>query len=166
MNILPWKIRGNSNLLSETRPAQRQHNIHLLWKMPYWQIGLGDLIKQVTRRFGIQACDPCSRRAERLNQILVFSGGASQTSRLPNDTQSPAQSTIWTRRFAFSGSNPCWHYHGACTGFGKRQCVTAPASQKPDAVTITRCCNGWFQYPWIEVCPGQPARSGCGTCFW
>jgi len=61
---------------------------------------------------------------------------------------------------------PCWSFLGRCTGFGRRQCVSGPASQKPDAEIIEQCCGGWFQYPWIEVCPGEEARMGCDFCFW
>jgi hypothetical protein len=68
-------------------------------------------------------------------------------------------------RFA-AFSSPCWSFTGGCTGFGSRRCVSAPESQSPDATIVTQCCGGWFQYPWIEVCPGQPARMGCGFCLW
>ena len=137
-----------------------------LWFANDRSIGLGDLIKKLTKALGIQPCERCNQRAKRLNQVLVFSGGASRASRQPGDTQSPTPSTIGTRRFSAASSDACWHFHGPCTGFGRRQCVTAPASQEPDAEIITHCCNGWFQSPWIEVCPGQPARAGCGFCLW
>jgi len=66
------------------------------------------------------------------------------------------------------GTNPknCRTFSGPCTGFGSRQCVTAPESFTPDAAIIEQCCNGWHQYPWIEVCEGESAKKGCGFCFW
>jgi hypothetical protein len=60
----------------------------------------------------------------------------------------------------------CQSFHGKCTGFGTRQCVTAPVSVSPDATTIEQCCGGSFQYPWVEVCPGQVPTQGCGVCLW
>jgi hypothetical protein len=109
-------------------------------------IGLGDLIASVTSAVGLTPCAACSRRAERLNRVLVFA---------------PAPRAQLRAQAA-----PCWYYHGRCTGFGSRQCVTAPESQSPDAASVTQCCGGWFQYPWIEVCPGSPAARGCGFCLW
>ncbi len=61
---------------------------------------------------------------------------------------------------------PCQSFTGRCTGFGRRQCVTAPESLDPDAAVVEQCCGGWFQYPWIEICPGETPRMGCGFCFW
>jgi hypothetical protein len=63
------------------------------------------------------------------------------------------------------GPDLCWHYAGRCTGSGPRQCVTGPNSQSPDAITVTQCCTAGFQYPWIQVCPGQPVSRGCGVCL-
>jgi hypothetical protein len=37
-------------------------------------IGLGDVVKQVTSAFGIRPCGDCERRAARLNRWLVFTG--------------------------------------------------------------------------------------------
>jgi hypothetical protein len=62
------------------------------------------------------------------------------------------------------GHNPCTQYAGRCTGSGGRQCVTAPSSQSPDAITVTQCCSGSYQYPWVSVCPGQQAVRGCSFC--
>ncbi|MCW5600038.1 hypothetical protein [Nitrosomonas sp.] len=63
-------------------------------------------------------------------------------------------------------SNQCNTFTDRCTGFGTRQCVTAPVSMTPDAETIEYCCDGWFQYPYIEVCEGEPPKRGCGFCLW
>jgi len=38
------------------------------------EMGLGDVIKRVTYRFGIKPCGGCERRAEALNRWLAFSG--------------------------------------------------------------------------------------------
>jgi hypothetical protein len=45
----------------------------------------------------------------------------------------------------------CVSFAGKCTGFGSRQCVTAPTAIASDAPTIDQCCGGSFQYPWVEV---------------
>lgn len=37
-------------------------------------VGLGDVIKQVTYTFGIKPCGGCERRAAALNRWLVFTG--------------------------------------------------------------------------------------------
>ena len=39
-------------------------------------IGLGDVIKQVTYAFGIRACGGCERRAAILNRWVRFTGRA------------------------------------------------------------------------------------------
>ena len=111
-------------------------------------IGLGHLLGRVTAGVGVRPCGGCAERAERLDRILVF---------VPRAPQGAGTATA---------SAPCWYFHGRCTGFGTRQCVEAPESQSPDAGIISQCCGGWFQYPWIEVCPGEPAKTGCGFCFW
>jgi hypothetical protein len=109
-------------------------------------IGLGWAISRLTSRLGVRSCAGCARRAERLDRVLVFA---------PRE-----------HRAALTAQSACWFLHGRCTGFGSRQCVTAPESQSPDAATVEQCCGGWFQYPWIEVCPDSPATSGCGFCLW
>jgi hypothetical protein len=68
------------------------------------------------------------------------------------------------RKYAL-GHDPCWHFAGRCTGSGTRQCVVGPNSQSPDAITVTQCCTGGSQYPWIQVCPGQEVSIGCGFCL-
>jgi len=37
-------------------------------------LGLGDAIKRATSAVGIKPCKPCQKRAELLNQRLVFEG--------------------------------------------------------------------------------------------
>ncbi len=60
----------------------------------------------------------------------------------------------------------CRDFKGSCTSFsGKRQCTVAPVSLDPDATTTEQCCSGAMQYPWIQVCPGQPPSKGCGFCL-
>jgi hypothetical protein len=52
---------------------------------------------------------------------------------------------------------------GPCTGIG--------GSSSVSALGVTRTCEGWFQYPWIEYCRGgfgwgsHVINSGCGFCF-
>ena len=36
-------------------------------------VGLGDVIKEVTGAIGIRPCGECERRAARLNRLLIFS---------------------------------------------------------------------------------------------
>jgi len=38
------------------------------------EIGLGDAIKTLTTKFGWKPCQACDRRAEMLNQRVVFTG--------------------------------------------------------------------------------------------
>jgi len=41
-------------------------------------MGLGDVLKQVTSAVGIKRCGGCERRAARLNRLLIFSGRRSK----------------------------------------------------------------------------------------
>jgi hypothetical protein len=138
-------------------------------------VGLGDLVKRVTQSLGIRPCEPCKRRAARLNQVLVFSG---ESGNPLSEKRHHAvflilrKLLLWISRIsplAANGSDPCWRYYGSCTRFSwyyvGRQCVVGPATQELGAETIEQCCSGWFQYPWIEVCPGEEAHSGCGFCL-
>ena len=159
MNILASKTKGIWHPLSEGLTLQQFH-IYLPW-LRSRQIGLGDVLKRIISRFGIQPCELCNQRAQRLNSFLVFSSSTNHTL----DAISSLQ-VFSIRRFALSSDDPCLHFYGSCTGFGSRQCVIAPASLDPAAGTIEHCCSGWFQYPWIEVCPDQPPRTGCSICFW
>jgi hypothetical protein len=102
-------------------------------------VGLGQLLKRLTGRMGLTTCEGCERRAAALDRVFLF---------------------------AAAHSNPCWRYTGPCTGFGKKQCVSGPEEYAPDAPLFEHCCSGWLQYPWIEVCPGQRPRTGCGFCLW
>ena len=113
------------------------------------EIGLGTAIRHLAARLHIPTCGGCRRRAAAMDRRVRIS--------------------IRPGRLARRGSAEaagCWHFNGRCTGFGSRQCVSGPASQEPDAEIIEQCCGGWFRYPWIEVCPGESARTGCGFCFW
>lgn len=60
----------------------------------------------------------------------------------------------------------CHVFTGRCTSLGGEQCVVAPESINPDAVTTFQCCTGWFEYPRIEVCEGEPPKKTCGFCIW
>jgi hypothetical protein len=111
------------------------------------RVGLGTVIKRITQAAGVRPCAPCANRAKALDQRIILFGGR-------------------RARSARSQSGGCWSFAGGCTGWGSRRCVSAPARQEPDAEIVTQCCGGWFQYPWIEVCPGESARSGRGFCLW
>lgn len=110
-------------------------------------MGLGDLFLAITKRFGLSTCSACQRHGMALNRWF------------PNVLPKAFRSSMASR-------TNCRTYTGRCTGFGTRQCVIAPVSFDPDAATIEHCCNGWFQYPWIEICEGEPPKMGCGFCFW
>lgn len=109
-------------------------------------IGLGTVLRVLTTGLGIRTCAGCRRRAALLDRWVRLPTGRGRRGR--------------------SADGDCWRFNGSCTGFGSRQCVSGPERQEPDAAIIEQCCGGWFQYPWIEVCPGEPARTGCGFCFW
>ncbi|MCY7355859.1 MAG: hypothetical protein LH470_12465 [Lysobacter sp.] len=111
------------------------------------RIGLGTLVSAIARLFGIHPCSGCDQRGRALNAIASIEAPVFFGTGMANAT-------------------PCWMFTGRCTGFGRRQCVTAPESMSPDALMLEHCCGGWFQYPWIEVCDGQPPKRGCGFCFW
>lgn len=103
----------------------------------------GDFFPTIAKRLGATPCAACQARAIAMNDFLP-------------------------RFFRWPWDPPrnCHTFTGACTGTGTRRCVSAPASFTPDALTIEQCCNGWFQYPWIEICEGEPPRRGCGFCLW
>ena len=59
----------------------------------------------------------------------------------------------------------CESYHGSCTGTklwfwqeAPNRCVSGGGHEK--------CCNGWFQYPWVKTCSGRHVADGCGFCLW
>jgi hypothetical protein len=147
------------------QPRASQPLVHL--RVPYMastaRLGLGDAVKRLLAHLGFRPCGACTRRAEALNRVLVLSG-----SRVLMGSAADVPRRRWRLRAPAEAVRDagCWHFSGNCTGFGKRQCVSGPASQDPDAEIIEQCCGGWFQYPWIEVCPGQQATQGCGFCFW
>jgi hypothetical protein len=122
-------------------------------------IGLGDLVEQTLSLARIRPCQSCARRAESLNRLVMFS-------------RPLRQRPLRRSRGASSASTAgCWEYRGKCTGWRwwVTECVEGPASQDPDAEIIQQCCGGLlgrYSYPWIEVCPGQPATKGCGWCLW
>ncbi len=64
------------------------------------------------------------------------------------------------------GGSECTSFQGKCTGFGTRQCITAPVALTPDAQVTEQCCGDWFQYPSIQVCPGREPAKACGVCLW
>ncbi|MGA7414499.1 MAG: hypothetical protein WBW33_28780 [Bryobacteraceae bacterium] len=61
---------------NKTGPAETRklaHHMRLPGFVPDEPIGLGDVIKRITYAVGIKPCSGCERRAERLNQWMVFS---------------------------------------------------------------------------------------------
>lgn len=115
-------------------------------------IGLGGLLSALAKQLGFRPCAACARRAEALDAMATLP--------LP-DIALPFSFGV-----RMENGNPCRSFTGRCTGFGRRQCVVAPVSFNPDALTIEQCCGGWFQFPWIEICDGQAPRRGCGFCLW
>ncbi len=53
-------------------PSRPRHTVRLPGFVSDDQIGLGDVIKRVTYRVGIQPCTGCLRRAARLNRWVGF----------------------------------------------------------------------------------------------
>lgn len=132
-----------ASIKKRSEPQPRRINVGRL--LPASRtVGLGALIKAVMNALGVPSCSGCRRRARALDRRVHFVGGGIEA----------------------AAATDCWRYDGACTGWGTRRCVSGAARQEPDAAIVTHCCGGWFQYPWIEVCPGEDARMGCGFCFW
>ncbi|MEU2026226.1 hypothetical protein ABZ565_29340 [Streptomyces sp. NPDC016469] len=62
---------------SEKRPdmgRRTPHRVRLPGFIEEKEVGLGDVIKKVTSTAGIKPCSGCSRRANSLNQLMVFTG--------------------------------------------------------------------------------------------
>lgn len=59
----------------EQRESTKQaaHRVRLPGFVSDEEIGLGDVVKRVTRAAGVQPCGGCGRRAEALNRLIVFS---------------------------------------------------------------------------------------------
>jgi SAM-dependent methyltransferase len=133
--------------------VMNQRSVSKLPQAPreYGGIGFGELIAEATSWIGVQLCSGCERRAAALD--------AKFTVRLP-------RLFLRGRPEMIQSGDGCWRYRGKCTGFGRRQCISGLSEQLPDAPLVEQCCQGWFKYPWITVCPGQQATSGCGRCFW
>lgn len=133
---------------SNVAPADRARAPE--WPAPverFRRLGLGTLISSLSTLLGIRPCRGCAQRAQALDAIAWIGAPL---------------------RFGTTMANslPCRMFTGRCTGFGRRQCVVAPESMSPDAAMIEHCCSGWFQFPWIEICEGQPPKRGCGFCLW
>lgn len=63
-------VDGGEQSSGPDRPA---HNVRLPGFISDQEVGLGDVIKRVTRRAGIQPCGGCEGRAATLNRWLTFS---------------------------------------------------------------------------------------------
>ncbi|MBP1884890.1 hypothetical protein J2Z50_003180 [Ensifer mexicanus] len=58
--------------------AERQlYRVHLPGFVTEEEVGLGDVVRRVTRNFGINPCGGCEHRASVLNRWLVFTGRVS-----------------------------------------------------------------------------------------
>jgi len=51
---------------------KQPHRVRLPGFISDEPVGLGDAVKRATSSIGIKPCAPCAKRAERLNQWLVF----------------------------------------------------------------------------------------------
>ena len=129
----------------KTQPAYYAHGTPPSEVTPFATLGLGDLFSAITKRLGVTPCSACQSRAMVINHWM------------PN---------VFLFRWPWDPPKNCRTFTGRCTGFGSRQCVTAAESFTPDSSVVEQCCNGWFQYPWIEICEGEPPKQGCGFCFW
>ncbi|HVQ35957.1 MAG TPA: hypothetical protein VMS31_00390 [Pyrinomonadaceae bacterium] len=56
------------------RQANAPHTVRLPGFVLEEDVGLGNLVKQVTSSFGIRPCGGCKQRAAKLNRWLVFTG--------------------------------------------------------------------------------------------
>jgi hypothetical protein len=57
----------------EEEPKREPHRVRLPGFLIEEERGLGDVVKHVTYRMGIEACGGCERRAAALNRWMVFS---------------------------------------------------------------------------------------------
>ena len=57
--------------MTNEKPKQ-PHRVRLPGFISDEPVGLGDAVKRATSSIGIKPCAPCAKRAERLNQWLVF----------------------------------------------------------------------------------------------
>ena len=166
--------------VKDDRVAREPRRMNVPFLSTGKEVGLGEVIKRTTLRLGIQPCDSCNRRASRLDAFLVFGGS---TPSLAREHDAPPRLSVqllasllmgWMRRIrprrrpVTSAADPCWRYYGRCASYGRTECVRGPATQDPDAEIIEQCCGSiWvWLYPWIEVCPGERARTGCSFCVW
>ena len=68
-------MRGKRATSGHAKEQERQpHRVRLPGFIADEDIGLGDVIKRVTRSFGIKPCGGCERRAAALNRWFVFTG--------------------------------------------------------------------------------------------
>ncbi len=108
---------------------------------PVRGLPLGRLFATLAAAMGVRSCEACRHRAAVMDTWVEW-------------------------RWPWDPAANCRSFTGRCTGFGSKQCVTAPAAFTPDALVVEQCCSGWFQYPWITVCEGQQPTRGCGFCLW
>jgi hypothetical protein len=68
--------KAKQRQLPPERREQPSHRVRLPGFVVDEEIGLGDVIKQVTSYFGIRPCGGCERRASALNRWISFTGRA------------------------------------------------------------------------------------------
>jgi hypothetical protein len=78
-----WRRRQMRRLQRWISTRNRQIEVRVPMLRSGRKIGLGDLIKGLTKTAGIKPCSGCQKRAQALNRRLVFSGGANRKSRGP-----------------------------------------------------------------------------------
>ena len=59
-------------------PGEEPYRLRLPGFVAGEEVGLGDVVKRVTRTFGLKPCGGCEKRAVSLNRWVVVSGRARQ----------------------------------------------------------------------------------------
>jgi hypothetical protein len=60
--------------MEQKEPTPRPFRVHIPGFLHEEDIGLGDVVRYVTRVVGIQPCGSCERRRKALNRQFVFTG--------------------------------------------------------------------------------------------
>ncbi|TFZ11488.1 hypothetical protein C6Y54_18115 [Bacillus cereus] len=60
--------------MNEDKSKHPPYRVKLPGLITEGEIGLGDVIKHITSTVGIQPCDGCNKRADKLNSWITFSG--------------------------------------------------------------------------------------------
>ena len=62
-----------TNDRNKNQPQIPQHRVRLPGFLVEEEVGLGDAIKRITYRLGVEPCAGCEQRAAKLNRWLRFS---------------------------------------------------------------------------------------------